>query len=449
MGIADLIPDDRNGNDGSAYGQQLLETSIQENGLGRGILLDKNGRIIAGNKTHGKAGELGFEKVIVVQTTGNELVATQRMDLDLDDPKARALAWADNRVAQVDYVPNLSLLLEDIDNGVPIEQYFSQEELDRYRELAKQADGQDDQGGQKRSPREPGEEIKESRFKPGSIWKVGEQVMICGDCRDRQSWEWLYKNKIQLNVVFFSPPYASQREYDPESGFKPVPYDEYIRWFQPIPANFKPLLAADGSYFLNIKEDVEEGQRHPYVYRLLLHHIDFGGWKWKEQFACVHGGTPARVWYNFKNGWEPVFQFCKHREIKIFPDAVAVFSDNVPQGGGGNVSTLQGTGATFEDVEVGEGMAYPSNVWKFYKNREALGHDAAFAPELPEQFIKAFSEKGDWVCDPFLGSGSTLIASHRNNRKGVGIEISPLHCERSLRRLEAEIGQDAEEIKWR
>lgn len=94
--ITALVPDDLNFNKGTQYGEHLMDESLRQFGLGRSILIDKNNRIIAGNKTHEKAGELGFDRVLVVETDGQTLVAVKRTDVDLDTEKGRALALADN-----------------------------------------------------------------------------------------------------------------------------------------------------------------------------------------------------------------------------------------------------------------------------------------------------------------------------------------------------------------
>lgn len=94
--IEQLIPDNHNFNKGTQFGQHLIEKSIGDFGLGRSILIDKNDRIIAGNKTTENAVNAGFDKVIIVETTGNELVAVKRKDIDLDTPRGRELALADN-----------------------------------------------------------------------------------------------------------------------------------------------------------------------------------------------------------------------------------------------------------------------------------------------------------------------------------------------------------------
>lgn len=94
--IAQLVPDDVNFNKGTQFGQSLIEKSLRQFGAGRSILLDKNNRIIAGNKTVENAGQIGLEKVLIVETTGEEIVAVKRTDIDLDTREGRELALADN-----------------------------------------------------------------------------------------------------------------------------------------------------------------------------------------------------------------------------------------------------------------------------------------------------------------------------------------------------------------
>lgn len=96
MKIDDLVPDGKNYNKGTDKGRKLVKRSLKELGAGRSVLLDKNGNIIAGNKTVEAAKALGFDDVVVVQTDGKRLVAVQRTDIDLDTEQGRALALADN-----------------------------------------------------------------------------------------------------------------------------------------------------------------------------------------------------------------------------------------------------------------------------------------------------------------------------------------------------------------
>ena len=100
--ITDLVPDDRNLNRGNARGKELIETSVGRFGAGRSVLIDKNNRIIAGNKTQEAAIAKGIKDVIVVETDGTKLVAVKRNDVDLDTKDGREMALADNATVKVD-----------------------------------------------------------------------------------------------------------------------------------------------------------------------------------------------------------------------------------------------------------------------------------------------------------------------------------------------------------
>jgi sporulation protein YlmC with PRC-barrel domain len=127
--IAQLIPDERNANRGSKRGAGVIEKSLRDYGAGRSILIDKNGVIIAGNKTTENAGAAGIKKLRVIQTDGTEIIAVQRVDLDLKkDASAKALAIADNRSAEL----NLSWdpeVLAELGKEIDLTPFFSTKEL--------------------------------------------------------------------------------------------------------------------------------------------------------------------------------------------------------------------------------------------------------------------------------------------------------------------------------
>ena len=101
LDIRDIIPDDHNFNAGTEKGREMIEKSFRELGAGRSILLDKNNRIIAGNKSQQAAIATGITKVRIVDTDGDEIVAVRRRDVDLDSKVGRELAFADNATQQV------------------------------------------------------------------------------------------------------------------------------------------------------------------------------------------------------------------------------------------------------------------------------------------------------------------------------------------------------------
>jgi len=127
--IADLIPDRRNANKGTKRGHSAVAHSLKELGAGRSILIDRAGRIIAGTKTAANAAAAGIEDVVVVQTDGSQIVAVQRTDLDLEnDPKAKALAVADNRTAELGLEWDPAVLGE-LSGDLDLKPFFTDEEL--------------------------------------------------------------------------------------------------------------------------------------------------------------------------------------------------------------------------------------------------------------------------------------------------------------------------------
>jgi hypothetical protein len=101
--IEALVQDDLNFNKGCAEGEKMIDYSLEHFGCGRSVVLDKNNRIIAGNKTAASAIKAGIKKVRVVEVTGDKLVAVKRTDVDLDTKQGREFALADNITANVNF----------------------------------------------------------------------------------------------------------------------------------------------------------------------------------------------------------------------------------------------------------------------------------------------------------------------------------------------------------
>lgn len=118
--IADLTPDARNANQGTARGRSLLEDSLRRYGAGRSILADKHGNLIAGNKTAEVAAELGLP-IRTIETDGHELVVVQRTDLDLTEGgAARELAYTDNRSAELSLLWDIEQIQADQAAGLDL-----------------------------------------------------------------------------------------------------------------------------------------------------------------------------------------------------------------------------------------------------------------------------------------------------------------------------------------
>ena len=170
--LSDLTPDKRNANKGTARGAAMIRDSLRNYGAGRSTLLDKHGAIIAGNKTAENAGALGQQDVIVVETDGSQLVAVQRTDLDLKDPRARQLAIADNRTSEVSLGWDVAALKSLAGDGIDLAPFWSADELEKL--WPQNADLLTDEDEVPPVPAEPTSKL-------GDLWVLGEHRLLCGD----------------------------------------------------------------------------------------------------------------------------------------------------------------------------------------------------------------------------------------------------------------------------
>lgn len=129
LSVEDLEFDDKNPNKGTDRGRDTVRNSIVENGFGRSILIDKNGRIIAGNKSTEAAIKSGLKTVKVIKTKGDEIIAVQRVDVDLDSPEGRRLAVGDNRAAELGIEWDPEVISSLTGEGVDLSSYFTDVEL--------------------------------------------------------------------------------------------------------------------------------------------------------------------------------------------------------------------------------------------------------------------------------------------------------------------------------
>lgn len=108
--ISELHFDNMNINTGSEFGTALLEKSIRETGLGRSVLTDKHGILIAGNKTVEAAASLGFENYIEIESDGKDLIVVKRTDLDINTGPGMKAKILDNTVNKHNYRENAEMV---------------------------------------------------------------------------------------------------------------------------------------------------------------------------------------------------------------------------------------------------------------------------------------------------------------------------------------------------
>lgn len=245
-----------------------------------------------------------------------------------------------------------------------------------------------------------------------------------------------------FDLVVTSPPYADKRK----NTYGGVAPEKYVEWFLPLSAQFLRVLKPTGTFILNIKEKAENGERHTFVIELILA-LRKQGWLWTEEFIwhkrnCYPGKWPNR----FRDAWERCLQFNKTRHFKMNQEAVMVpmgdwvdarlkslgkndvvrFDSQVGSGFGKNIKNW-----------VGRDKAYPSNVLHLATECGNKSHSAAFPEALPEWFIKLFTDEGDLVLDPFVGSGTTCAVAQKLRRNSVGIEILAEYCGLATEDVEA------------
>jgi len=247
-----------------------------------------------------------------------------------------------------------------------------------------------------------------------------------GDCKNEL--KKISTNSIDLIIT--SPPYADQRK----STYGGIHHDEYVEWFLPISEQLLRVIKPTGTFILNIKEKVVDGERSTYVMELILA-MRKQGWLWTEEFIWHKKNSYPGKWPNrFRDSWERLLQFNKEKHFNMYQEEVMV-----PMGdwAKNRLKKLSDTDKIRDNSKVGSGFgknisnwvdrdkAYPTNVLHLATECNNKNHSAAFPEELPEWFIKLFTKDNDLVLDPFMGSGTTLSVANRMRRNSIGIEIMP------------------------
>jgi site-specific DNA-methyltransferase (adenine-specific) len=438
--LEDYRPQRRNLNKHSQRGMGALESSMRKHGYVAPITVAADGEAIDGSARLETIANVFEDDVIVVHHDGTKPVIMVRDDIkNASTNEARAISALANRVAEINLTWDAAELFADMQSGVDFSDAFNQDELDAMLAglVAPEPEPATDPGGQI----DRAEELQEKwQCKAGDIWQIGEHFAICGDCRESETWRRLLQaaGVDKVNGVFTSPPYAMQRK-DQYGG---VPTAEYVDWWELVQSNVKANLANDGSFFVNIKAHCEDGQRTLYVMELVIAMVRRFGWRWIEESCWKHSGTPKKVDKRFKNQFEPIYQFTTDDKFLFHPESVMVESNRAFKGDGRTLSKHQGVGESIRAViEPHDGDAYPGNVLSVNFDK-AHGQSAAFPVGLPDFFVRAYSDDGDTWCDPFLGSGTTIVATHQNNRKGLGIERLPKYMAVILERLQTVTGCD-------
>lgn len=279
-----------------------------------------------------------------------------------------------------------------------------------------------------------------------NLFKVDyKNSIINGDC------ELVLKSlpENSIDLIFTSPPYADQRT-NTYGGIRP---DRYVSWFMPKADEFLRILKPTGSFILNIKERVVDGERHTYVLDLILE-MRKRGWLWTEEYIWHKKNSHPGKWPNrFRDNWERLLHFTKQKRFSMYQDQVMVPVGDWAQT---RLKNLSETDKKRDNSKVGSGFGkkienwvgreyvYPSNVLHMATECYNQQHSAVFPVALPEWFIKLFTKPGDLVLDPFNGSGTTCVAAQQQNRDYIGIDTNQEYCELAIHRLQADLNKNGD-----
>lgn len=354
--ITDLKPDDKNFNSGNEFGESLIAKSFEKFGAGRSILIDKKNNVIAGNKSLQKFTEQGGNKVVVVETTGDTLVAVKRTDIDLNTKAGREMALADNASAKANITwDNLNLDWAVKEMDLPVTDWGVNLQKEAFEDDYVIPD-----------------EI-ETDIVTGDLFEIGQHRLLCGDSTKADDVEKAMGGCKPILMVT-DPPYGVN--YDPTWRHKAginnsgrqgkVTNDDNARWLDA---------------YLHFKGDV--------VYC----------WCASLRSAEVHADLV---------------------EAGFLPNYLIIWNKQQATFGRGDYhwkhepsSILQAKG----------------------KEDEANVHGTQKPVECMARPIRNNSYERETVYDPFLGSGTTMVAGHQLNRKVIGIEISPQYCQIIVERM--------------
>lgn len=253
-----------------------------------------------------------------------------------------------------------------------------------------------------------------------------------------------------VDLFFTSPPYADQRAY---SRIHP---DRYVDWFLPFARAMFDATSETGSLVLNIKNRVAnrgplKGQRHPYVYELVLA-LQHMGWRWIETYIWAKpNAVPGRFGPRTKDSFEYVYHFARGDrpyfaldEVRVPYKADASEIARRARDTNGRRNTEAGFGRDRTKTYL-LGGADPGNVVSVpqsYNQHRGVAHTAAMPEGLAEFFINAMSPEGGLVVDPFAGGGTTVVVARRLGRRATGFEIHEEFVTEARRRIAEDFAED-------
>jgi site-specific DNA-methyltransferase (adenine-specific) len=221
-----------------------------------------------------------------------------------------------------------------------------------------------------------------------------------------------------IDLVVTSPPYNVDIQYNSHNDRSS--YGEYLEFSGRWMKRCHSWLRSDGRFCLNIPLDKNKGGQQS-VGADLTTIAKEAGFRYHSTIVWNEGNISRRTaWGSWLSASAPYV-------IAPVELIVVLYKDQWKKTSGSGKS----------DITRDEFMGWTNGLWTFSgESKKKIGHPAPFPVELPLRCMKLFSFVDDTVLDPFMGSGSTLVAARQCHRHGVGIDIDPAYCGIAQQRLE-------------
>lgn len=229
--------------------------------------------------------------------------------------------------------------------------------------------------------------------------------------------------KESIDLIVTSPPYNVDIQYNSHND--QLTYDDYLSFSEKWMSRCYEWLKPDGRFCLNIPLDKNKGGQQSVGSDLTHIAKKDIGYNYHSTIVWNEGNISRRTaWGSFKSASAPYVIAPVELIVLLYKD-----------------SWKKTSGSKINDISKENFMEWTNGLWSFSgESKKKIGHPAPFPLELPKRCIQLFSFVDDTVLDPFLGSGSTLVASYLYNRKGIGIDIDSKYCKIALKRIQNEGG---------
>lgn len=432
--VAKLLPYARNARTHSPEQVAQIAASIQEFGFVAPILIDERGELIAGHGRLQAAQSLGLRHVPTITREG--LTDAQKMAYRLADNRIALNAGWDERLlaeefAKLQELGELDLALTG----------FDFDETDRLlATLAPVATsvasgaatsgnhaGASDDGAEDPADAEP-EPPRQAVTRTGDLWLLGDHRLLCGDSTDYRCVDRVLAGD-QAALLFTSPPYGNQRNYTTGGG------TDWDALMEGVFKHLDTIMRPDGQVLVNLGMIHRDSEWQPY-WNSWLEWMRTTGWRRFGLYTWDQGpGLPG----DWNGRLAPAFEFVFHfnrqarQANKIVPCKHAGTANHGSglRAADGTVSGYQHAGLPVQDFRI------PDNVLRITRHK-ARGieteHPAVFPVALPEFLMLAYSDEGDVLFEPFNGSGTTILAAQRNQRRVRAIELAPVYVDLAIAR---------------